>query len=955
MKTLFTALFFVFTSYCEVRADIVLGTSSAFPTEGAWDEDGKGVSNWDLFSLTSSNIQGGGDAKIAADGYHNVKTDVQLLKSLGVSHYKFSLSWSRILPSGTTENLINALLAKNIQPFVSLHHWDLPERLQNQGGWANESSVQWFRDYADVCFKLFGDRVKLWTTIDDPATLAYKGYETGEIAPGLKKPELVYVVGHNLLLAHTEAYHLYKDSYKDSQKGQVGIDLHTTWYIPKTQSAPDFLAADRAVVFRLGWFADPLFLGDYPSVMKERVALKRGKLGVPDEKLPELTEEDKNRVRGALDFLAIGHFKTKLASEKPNSERGFLNDQDVLFEADRSYPKLEYRPELNPDSDKRLMGFGLRDLLAYLTTKYNKPAIYVTESGLSTCGTLKDQNRIDYIKQYSNYVLQEINNGSNVRGYFVSSLVDGFDWNKGYTSKTGLYYVDFGTPGRPRYPRSSVKFYKQLIAKRGFDNVIKNYRAFPEDRDEFYYGYFPHYFIWGVATAAYQVEGAWNEDGKGPSIWDTFAHTNRIAHNETGDVACDSYHLFQRDVEMLQELGVDFYRFSIAWSRVLPDGTIGSVNQAGIAYYNRLIDALLAKNITPMVTLYHWDLPQALQDRGGWKNDEIVDLFGEYARLVFEQFGDRVKTWITFNEAYVISWLGYGVGAFAPGISEPVDGVYRVAHNIIRSHVKAYHIFKDNFKNKYGGNVGITLDIEWKEPLTDSLKDAIAAERAIQFKLGWFGNAIFSGSGDYPQVMKEFIAEKSQRQGFATSRLPEFTDSEKEQNKGAYDFIGINHYTSNLIGNKPNPDSVPNYQEDQDIDIKSDPCWGVTAQDWLKVNPWGIRYILRWVKEHYNNPIIFITESGRSTEGGLDDPERIYYYKYYINEVLKAIKLDHVRVHGYTAWSLMDNLEWTTGYDAKFGLYSVDFNSSSRTRVPRASAAFFRNLTIENGFEEPED
>ncbi|BFZ09306.1 hypothetical protein BsWGS_12345 [Bradybaena similaris] len=976
MKELIPVLFLVLCVHCAVKAEIILGTfppsfafgvsSSAFPTEGAWDEDGKGVSNWDEFTQVSGNIQGGGDAKTAADGYHNVKNDVQLLASLGVSHYKFSLSWSRILPSGTAENvnqkgadyyneLINELLAKNIQPFVSLHHWDLPQQLQSQGGWANASSVQWFRDYADVCFRLFGDRVKFWTTIDDPGTLVYKGYETGEIAPGLKKPELVYVVGHNLILAHTEAYILYKDSYKASQKGQVGIDLHTSWYTPKTTSAADNSTAQRAVSFSLGWFADPLFNGDYPAVMKERVAAKRGQQGVPDEKMPEFSAGDKIRVRGALDFLAIGHFKTKLASEKIGSGKGFLNDQDALFEVDKSYPKLEYRPEINPDSDKRLMGFGLRALLEHVTTTYRNPAIYVTENGLSTCGTLKDQNRIDYIKQYSNNVLQAISAGSDVRGYFVSSLVDGFDWNHGYTSKTGLYFVDMGIQGRPRYPRSSVNFYKELIKKRGFDNDVKNFRAFPDDRDEFFYGYFPSYFQWGVATAAYQVEGAWNEDGKGPSIWDTFAHDNKIARGETGDVACDSYHLYQRDVEMLEELQVDFYRFSIAWSRVLPDGTINSVNQAGIDYYNRLLDALVAKNITPMVTLYHWDLPQALQDRGGWQNDSIVGLFGEYARLCFEQFGDRVKNWITFNEAYVVSWLGYGIGVFAPGINQPGDGVYRVAHNIIRSHAHAFHIHKDNFRDKYGSKLGITLDIEWKEPLTDSLEDAIAADRAIQFKIGWFGNAIFSGSGDYPQVMKDIIAEKSKRQGFVTSRLPEFTDGEKERNKGAYDFLGMNHYTSNLISNKPNPDSAPSYQDDQDIDLKSDPCWGITPQDWLKVNPWGIRNILVWVKEHYNDPIIYITESGRSSNPGLDDPERIYYYKYYINEMLKAIKLDGVRVHGYTAWSLMDNLEWTTGYDAKFGLYQVDFNSPNRTRVPRASASFFRNLTIDNGFPEPDD
>ncbi|XP_059176998.1 lactase/phlorizin hydrolase-like isoform X2 [Physella acuta] len=910
-------------------ASFVFGvSSSAFPTEGASRDEGKGPSIWDEFAKNNPSL---GDSSVASDGYHKTREDVQRIKDLGVSHYKFSLSWPRLLPNGTLDHineagfthynqLIDLLLAANVQPFVTLHHWDLPQALQERGGWAVDDSVGWFKDYAELCFTRFGSKVKLWTTIDDPVTLAYKGYETGAHAPGIKQPGLLYKVGHNLLLAHAAAYTLYKTTFKATQNGQVGIALHSDWFVQNSTSVADVTAAQRALTFQLGWFLEPLTKGDYPTLMKERVALKRSAQGFPDHKMQEFTLDERIKIQGAMDFVGISYSSVYLVSESLSTSTvpGFYQDQELVLQVDTSYPSLEYRPETNPASERRLMGSHLKDLLTTLTSSYNNPPIYVTHSGLGSCGTLKDQHRIEYIREYSNYVLQAIQAGSDVRGYFVWSLVDGWDWERGTSSKTGLYYVDMGQADRPRFPRSSAAFYRALVKARGLDQELRSYRAC-----------------------------------KGPSIWDTFAHNNKLASGQTGDVACDSYHLYQEDVAMLKTLGVDFYRFSIAWSRVLPDGRAGSLNQNGVDYYNRLIDALLANNIKPMVTLYHWDLPQALQDQGGFMNDSIVSLFEDYARVCFEQFGDRVSHWITFNEAYVISWLGYGVAVFAPGVYDPGFGTYRVAHNIIRSHSRAYHLYKDHFKAKYGGSVGITLDIEWKEPLTDSLDDVLAADRAIEFKLGWFGNAIYGGSGDYPAVMKQYIAEKSSRQGLNTSRLPEFTAAERSLNKGAYDFLGMNHYTSNLVSDRTRANSEPNYEQDQDIETRADPCWPGTEADWLKVNPWGVRNILRWAKEHFNNPPIYITESGRPSQDVLGDTDRIYYYKYYINELLKAIRLDNVDLRGYTAWSLMDNLEWTSGYYSKFGLYSVDFDSVNRTRTPRDSAKFYSQLIQDNGFPRP--
>ncbi|GFS09508.1 lactase-like protein [Elysia marginata] len=395
--------------------------SAAFPTEGAWDTDGKGASIWDEFAKNSSNIQGGGDAKKSGDGYHKYRDDVQLLKELGVSHYKLSFSWPRIMPKGTIadglnnagisyySDLIDLLVANGISPLVTLYHWDLPQALQLKGGWSNRTSVTWFRNYADFCFGRFGNKVKMWTTIEDPFSVAYKGYESGEHAPGLRTPGEVYNVGHNLLLAHAEAYRVYRDTYKTAQKGQVGISLSSDWFVAKSGTVASTLADIRALTFRLGWFADPIFKGDYPETMKQLVTSKRISQGIPNQTLPTFSVAEKAMIKGSVDFLGINHFKTQLVApniDTSSAGPGFYADQNLVLETDTSYPKLEFRPETNPNSDRRLMGFGLRKLLQYVTATYNKPVIYVTQNGLDSCGTLEDQNRVDYIRDYTNSVLQ---------------------------------------------------------------------------------------------------------------------------------------------------------------------------------------------------------------------------------------------------------------------------------------------------------------------------------------------------------------------------------------------------------------------------------------------------------------------------------------------------------------------------------------------------------------------
>ena len=331
---------------------------------------------------------------------------------------------------------------------------------------------------------------------------------------------------------------------------------------------------------------------------------------------------------------------------------------------------------------------------------------------------------------------------------------------------------------------------------------------------------FPENFTWGAATASYQIEGAWLEGGKGLSIWDAFAHTpGRVANGDTGDIACDHYHRYREDVALMAEMGLQAYRFSLSWPRILPDGT-GSPNPEGLRFYSDLIDTLLEYEIEPWVTLYHWDLPLALQtELDGWLNEQMADIFGAYAAVCFEQFGDRVKRWATFNEAWVTAILGHKDGVFAPGrksVSEP----YQVAHQILRAHGTAVQIYRDKFQPQQNGLIGMVNNADWREPLTDSEADRAAAERSLEFYVGWFADPIYRG--DYPEVMRARLGD----------RLPVFSEKDRALIKGSNDFFGLNHYTTMYASHvEPGePVSMSPYAnsgifEDQYVVLTSDPAW----------------------------------------------------------------------------------------------------------------------------------
>ena len=460
---------------------------------------------------------------------------------------------------------------------------------------------------------------------------------------------------------------------------------------------------------------------------------------------------------------------------------------------------------------------------------------------------------------------------------------------------------------------------------------------------------FPNEFLWGTATSSYQIEGAWMEGGKGLSIWDTFAHTpGKTFDNHNGDVACDHYHRFKEDVKMMADLGLKAYRFSISWPRIQPLG-YGATNEEGIRFYSDLIDTLLEHNIEPWVTLYHWDLPLALQSEfDGWLNPWIADFFADYAKICYENFGDRVKNWITLNEPWVVAILGYGQGVFAPGRiskSEP----YQAAHQLLRAHAKAVDVYRKTFQNTQNGRIGITNNCDWREPLTEAKADQDAAQRALEFFLGWFADPIYFG--DYPAVMRERVGD----------RLPVFSEEDVALLKGSTDFFGLNHYTtlyaSDNTGKEIKQQVYGNggISEDQMVDLKADPNWKLTTMDWPIV-PWGCRKLLEWIDKRYDHPEIYITENGCSLDdvlenGAVNDLVRIDFFRGYLSECRQAIE-HGVLLKGYFCWSLMDNFEWARGYSRRFGIHYVDFETGQR--IPKASAKWYGEVIAANEVRELE-
>ncbi len=441
--------------------------------------------------------------------------------------------------------------------------------------------------------------------------------------------------------------------------------------------------------------------------------------------------------------------------------------------------------------------------------------------------------------------------------------------------------------------------------------------------------HFPDTFLWGASTSAYQIEGSPLADGAGPSIWQRFAHSpGRTTNGDTGDIACDHYNRWRSDVTLMKELGLQAYRFSISWSRVFPEGT-GRINEKGLDFYEHLVDALLDEGITPNATLFHWDLPAALDDRGGWLNRDVADWFGDYATAVFARLGDRVPMWATLNEPWVVTDGGYLHGALAPGHRNLYEAPI-ATHNLMRAHGRGVQAYRAESGK---GQVGLVVNLEPKDAATDSQEDRDAAQRGDAYMNRQYLDPVFLGK--YPEEMTDIFGDA----------WPEFSDEDMQLIGQKIDFLGINYYTRGVVRNDPLALPVR-------IAYVRQPEHAYTETGW-EVHPPSLTRTLTWVTERYGKLPLYITENGAAVydtphviDGRVDDPIRVWYFREHIKAVHDAME-QGADVRGYFAWSLLDNYEWSLGFSKRFGIVHVNYDTQVRT--PKASALFYREVIRSKG------
>jgi beta-glucosidase len=451
---------------------------------------------------------------------------------------------------------------------------------------------------------------------------------------------------------------------------------------------------------------------------------------------------------------------------------------------------------------------------------------------------------------------------------------------------------------------------------------------------------FPDDFLWGSATASYQIEGAVGEGGRGASIWDTFSHTpGKTYRGDTGDIACDHYHRLEGDLDLMADLGLRAYRFSVAWPRVQPSGS-GTPNREGLDFYRRLVDGLRQRDIVPMLTLYHWDLPQALEDRGGWTSRETSERFAEYAGIVYEALSEEVGHWITLNEPWVASWMGYGLGVHAPGRRESAAAL-AATHNLLLGHGLAMERMRSAGDDN---QLGVTLNLHPGHPSRDTDADKEAARRVDGQANRLYLDPLFRG--EYPEDIISYYEERGTDFSFVR-------DGDLQKISVPIDFLGINYYFKHTVRGAP----VEVGQNVPFADLGARPviphAAEKTAMGW-PVEPEGLTEMLVRIKDEYADVPMYVTENGRAVydymdpEGGVDDVERISYLDSHFRAAHEAMDRG-VDLRGYMVWSLLDNFEWAEGYSKRFGIVFVEYGTQER--VPKSSARWYAGVIQRNGLE----
>jgi len=443
---------------------------------------------------------------------------------------------------------------------------------------------------------------------------------------------------------------------------------------------------------------------------------------------------------------------------------------------------------------------------------------------------------------------------------------------------------------------------------------------------------FPRDFVWGTATSSYQIEGAVNEDGRTPSIWDTFSKTEgKTYKGHTGDVACDHYHRYKEDVEILKEIGVKAYRFSIAWPRIFPEE--GKYNPKGMDFYKKLIDELQKRDIVPAATIYHWDLPQWAYDKGGgWLNRESIKWYVEYATKLFEELGDAIPLWITHNEPWCSSILSYGIGEHAPGHKNYREALI-AAHHILLSHGEAVKAFRE--MNIKGSKIGITLNLTPAYPASEKEEDKLAAQYADGFANRWFLDPIFKGN--YPEDMMELYSK-------IIGEFDFIKEGDLETISVPIDFLGVNYYTRSIV----------KYDEDSMLKAENVPGPGKRTEMGWEISPESLYDLLKRLDREYTKLPMYITENGAAfkdevtEDGRVHDDERIEYIKEHLKAAAKFIG-EGGNLKGYFVWSLMDNFEWAHGYSKRFGIVYVDYETQKR--ILKDSALWYKEVIQKNSIE----
>ncbi|XP_030621245.1 beta-klotho [Chanos chanos] len=884
--------------------------SSAFQTEGSWNIDGKGPSIWDHF--THSSVAGGiisETADISSNSYALWETDIKLVSYLGVQFHAFSLSWPRLFPDGFPtghpnraavehyQRLIRGLRLRGVEPVVTLFHWDFPQALQDQyGGWRNSSIVEVFADYAAFCFATFGTEVKIWLTMHNPFLLALQGYGTGVHAPGeTGDPKTPFTVAHNLIKAHAKAWHVYNSRFRPQQKGRVSITLGSHWVEPfKGKATPANVdLCQRSMEAVIGWFAEPIYgSGDYPA------SLKASNQGL----VPEFTAEERLWVRGTADFFSLAF--------GPDTLR-----------VGQGLPRFGQTVSLD-----------LRRVLGWIRLEYKDPEVLVAESGWFSDASVKleDTVAIYLMKRFISQVLQAITLDSvKVFGYTAWSLVDGFEWNYGYSVRRGLFHVDFSKPDRPRVPKTTAKFYRQIISNNGFpiDETVENIK-----------GHFPCDFQFGVADSVLQVHFRpfspqfsdphvyrWNFSGDGA--------LRRVAgvSLHTRGPQCSDFLAIRRHIHILEITGSSHYRFALDWALLLPHGDLPSVNSEALRYYRCILKELQRKGVHVAITLYHpsrksptLGLPKLLHAQGGWMNRSTVKAFQSYANLCYQELGKWVSLWITINEP----------NRLAESYNGSVEDRQRVTENLLQAHARAWHIYDTDSRHQTGGMVSFALHADWVEPANPFAEShAEAAHRFLSFELGRFLDPLIGKAGEHPADGVGDGQGSGETQIFA---LPHPSEKGTVELKGALDFIALNHFTTRLVS--PLRDSPSNSAHG--CSFLSDPTWPSSSMGQSLV-PWGLRRVLRWVRDRYGDAHhIIVTATGVDDQASYDDQLRQSYIRSYLQEALKAQMLDGIDLRGLYVWRLQDR------HAPQFGLFS----SSHFQSQPKRSVNVYREIITRRGF-----